>query len=127
LVVILSAIAVLKAHALFWLARRLLGDVGERTFWLILLSVIGVGVASFVIFFLRQAYRECVIEEHLFCASCNMVDSDDEGYCTCCGERLSEKAGFYYTSYESSERKLIARFGLLPCAEASRPPVDEKE
>ena len=127
LVVIFSAIVLLKVHALFSLARRLLGDVGERTFWLILLSVIGGGVASFVIFILRQAYRECVIEEHLFCASCNMVDRDDQGYCTCCGEPLSQKAGFYYTSYDSGEKKLISRFGLVPCGEASRPPVQETE
>jgi hypothetical protein len=113
-----AGVAFLKGHALVEILRRLLGNaLSEQSFWLIFAGVAVVFVASGLVFFLRQMYRECGIERHLFCASCTAVDSDDEGSCPVCRRELSQEAGFFSTAY-SDEKKLLDRYGLVPYVES---------
>ena len=115
---IAGGVVFLKGHAIVELLRRLLGDIlSEETFWLLMIGAVILCVAGGLVYFLHQMYRECSIEDHRFCASCNAVDSDDEGCCPVCHMALSEEAGFFSTSY-SDEKKLIERYGLVPYKEA---------
>jgi hypothetical protein len=103
-----------KGHALMWAAEKAVqGGMTERTLHLVVGSGLVVVAVAAVIFMLIQNYRECTPEEHLFCASCDAVDADDEGLCPVCGAVLGEFASFFYSS-DADELKRLAKHGLTP-------------
>ncbi len=113
-----AGLVLLKGDSWLGLRRQLLGDnLSDQAFRLLMVGTVVLCVAGSLVYLLRQIYRKCSIEHHRFCAPCNAVDSDDNGYCPVCRMVLSEEGGFFFTSY-SNEKKLIEQYGLLPSKEA---------
>lgn len=115
---IAAGLVFIKGHGIVEMLRRLVGDIlSDSAFWMLLIGGIVLCVGGGLVFFLRQMYRECCIEQHRFCSACKAVDSDDEGCCPVCRKPLAEEAGFFSTYY-TDEKKLLERYGLLPYTES---------
>ena len=107
-----------RGHGLIWLAQEIVGDrLSPTRFWILTCGATVLLVAGGLIYFLRQSYKECVIESHLFCSSCDAVDADDAGICPICGQTPPGFSDFYYTLDKDEIRSLQA-YGLTPCREA---------
>lgn len=115
-----------KGHYLVELLREIFGDrISDTTF----LEIVGAGIIIFtacaLIYFLRQDYSQCKLENYLFCPLCNAVDNYEEGHCPKCSLPVTEKACFIYTSYKE-EKNVINRWGLQIFEEAKSPSLIEK-
>ena len=125
LVIIFAAISAfiifIKGHALIDIVRELFGtEISDMAFWGIFGAVVIFLTASVLIYFLRQDYAECKLQDYLHCPNCNVVDNYDTGHCPKCASLVTEKACFIYTSYKE-EKEVIKRWGLQIYQEAKSP------
>lgn len=121
LVLIFSTVAALlvfvKGHAIIRLfEEHIQFGISDGKLIVIALGVIVIITAGFLVFFLRQEYRDCECQECLYCPKCNAVDKYDDGCCPICQVPLTEKASFFFTTYKD-EQEIIERWGLQPSRE----------
>jgi hypothetical protein len=114
--VFFALVALAKGHALLEVLDKY-SDLSETQILVGAISVTFLCTAALLIFFLRQHVRQPRCEEYLYCAPCDAVDSTDDGRCPICGSVLEARASFIAT-YDSEDKKVIARFGLKESKEA---------
>jgi hypothetical protein len=117
-VILFAAVALLfvfeRGHPLYVLFRRYIPLEMSDTVIAVLTSlVVFVLTAMAIVYFMRKDYLDCDCQECLYCRKCDAVDKFDSGSCSVCGEPLTEKALFYFTT-SKDEQKIIERWGLQP-------------
>ena len=111
-VAVAAGFVFVRGHLETRVIQRILdGLLPEHILQRLLWGTVLVGASAALFLLLWQMYRECRIEEYLFCEGCKAVDTDETGRCPICQRELSESAGFLYTSH-SNEEKLLQRRGL---------------
>ena len=107
-----------KGHGIVWAIRHTLGDRFSDTEVITALAgVVVASVAVALVFLLRNIVRERIFEQHAFCATCNVVDKDDERTCPVCKQPVHSQSSFFITHY-SDEIQLANRLGLAFTDEA---------
>jgi hypothetical protein len=101
-----------KGHLIIeMLLRHFQLRVSDTMLMIVGLGIVVVLTSGVLIFFLRQEYRECEYQELFYCQKCHVVDVYENGSCTLCQTRFTERASFIFTNYKNEER-IIERWGL---------------
>ena len=125
LLIIFSAIAGLAVFVKGYAILRLLQDylpteISPTTLALVVLGLTVIFTAAVLVYFLRQAYKDCSYQDCLYCSTCDAVDRYDTGHCPICQTPLTQTASFFFTTAKD-EIKILERWGLHACKDNEVP------